>query len=143
MKYQQKAENCLDWLCELQKMDMARDLADITQGELAVLHYLTYTRDGVPAGTLSAAFGLRSSRVAAILNTLGRKGLARRAADPADKRRVLVYVTDTGRQAAGRKRRETIAHTADFLRSLGEEDADALLRILRRAVAQQDAAQPK
>lgn len=138
MQYRQKAENCLDWLCRMQKLDMVRDLAELTQGELAVLHYLSYTRDGVPAGTLAAAFGLRSSRIAAILNTLGRKGLARRAADPADGRRVLVYVTDAGRQEAGRKRRDAIAHTADFLRALGEEDADALLRILQRAVARQE-----
>lgn len=60
-------------------------------------------REGsVTAGRLAAVAGLSSGAVTTAIDRLERAGLARRTADPGDRRKVLVELTETGADACDR-----------------------------------------
>ena len=115
-----------------------RHMEEQSRGESAVLGFLTFHGDGVRAGALTEMFGFGSSRTAAILNSLEKKGFARRSPDPEDGRQVLVFVTDEGSSCARQRREETVARTAEFLAALGEDDARELTRIMGKAARLQE-----
>lgn len=110
----------------------------VARGEAAVLGYLTFHGDGVRAGELTEMLGFGSSRTAAILNALEKKGLARRSPDPDDGRQVLVHVTDEGRASTLARRAEATRITSRFLEALGEDDARELTRIVAKAARIQE-----
>ena len=110
------------------------DLTSLASGEQAVLYYLAFQHDGASAGELTSAFDIRSSRTAAILNTLEKKGFARRLQNPQDKRQVLVYITEAGKQEVKGRYEDVISRMAEFLELLGPEDSEEFIRIVRDAV---------
>ncbi len=57
-------------------------------------------RGPMTAGELAEALSLTPGTITALLDRLASAGLARRAADAGDRRRVLVMLTDEGREAA-------------------------------------------
>lgn len=91
---------------------------------------------GVTAGELAAQAGLTNGAITGVLDRLEKAGFARRVADPADRRRVNVEVTDAFYGQAGRiwgpvaadwqstlaKRftAEELKRIADFLRTTAE-----------------------
>lgn len=58
-------------------------------------------RGPMAAGQLAAATGLTSGAITAVLDRLERSGYASRVRDAADRRRVLVELTDAARERAG------------------------------------------
>ena len=101
-------------------------------GERGILNYLHFHRDGVLSGELSRDLGITTGRTAVTLRTLERKGLIRRSASPADRRCVIVCITDEGAAAAEDFRRNVLSSMEYVLRSLGEEDALEYVRIVKR-----------
>lgn len=134
MNYTKQAEDFLQAIRPLQNLTMIRELNALSSGEIAALCHLFFQKDGVNAGELTEAFQIGSSRTAAILNGLEKKGYIVRQTDPADKRGVLVFITDAGRQRASARQQEVIEHMAEFLESLGPADAENFLAILYRAI---------
>ena len=132
MNYIESAEDIFIYIKSIRKIAALRYISDMTQGESAVLSYLLVEHNGATAGELTDAFGVGTSRTAALLNTLEKKGYAIRRPDPCDRRRVLVYITEEGRRVAEVKYREAIAGVAESLSRLGEEDATELTRIMRK-----------
>ncbi len=137
MDRMKSAESVFGCMKCLHKFSVIKDLNDLSQGEMAVLEYLSFDRAGASAGELTDAFGVGTSRTAAILNTLERKGLAVRRPDARDGRKVLVYITDAGRREAEEKRLLAIEHMAEFLDLLGEADTWEFMRIVRKAAERQ------
>ena len=82
-------------------------------------------------------------RVANILRSLETKGWIARTNDPTDRRRVLVNLTDKGKDLLDAKRAHFDESTARFLAQLGYDDAQELLRLLRRMNQIVDANQEK
>ena len=73
------------------------DLSQVfSQGEMRLLGCLNAGADGRTAGELSTLLDLSTARIAAMLNNLERKGAITRARDTADRRRVVVRLTDQG-----------------------------------------------
>ena len=72
--------------------------------------------DSVAAGRLASEAGLSTGAVTTVIDRLERAGLARRVADPADRRRVLVELT-----------RRRAAATAELYGPLGEAMSDPAL----------------
>ena len=134
MDYGKEAENFLHAIRPLQKITMIQDLNLLSSGEMAALCYLYFQKNGVNAGELTAKFQFGSSRTAAILNGLERKGYVTRQTDPLDGRRVLVYITEDGKKVATRRQKEAAGHLAEFLELLGPDDSRQLLEILYRAI---------
>jgi DNA-binding MarR family transcriptional regulator len=70
-------------------------------------HVLTYLRKYAPApvGELVRVFGLKQSTFTSLLDRLERAGLVRRELNPADRRSLLVHLTDPGRELTARLNR--------------------------------------
>jgi len=69
----------------------------------ADLRCLDWLVDGAKsAGELSAGTGLSSAATTTLIDRLERKGFVRRVGDPADRRRVLVEMTQDGREHVNR-----------------------------------------
>lgn len=132
MDYAESAKTLFPSIKNLFKFAAMKDLSDVTQGEMAVLSYLAFHHNGAAAGELTHAFSVGTSRTAAILNTLERKGYAVRKADASDKRKVMVYITDAGKKLAYEKQAEAIAHIEALLRRLGETDSENFIRIIQK-----------
>ena len=106
------------------------DLSQVfSQGEMRLLGCLNAGADGRTAGELSTLLDLSTARIAAMLNNLERKGAITRARDTADRRRVVVRLTEQGRNEV----------QTSFYRRMGEADTRELLRLSDRAgeIAQQ------
>ena len=107
------------------------DLSQVfSQGEMRLLGCLNAGADGRTAGELSTLLDLSTARIAAMLNNLERKGAITRARDTADRRRVVVRLSDQGRHEV---------QTSEVYRRMGEADTRELLRLSDRAgaIAQQ------
>jgi MarR family transcriptional regulator, organic hydroperoxide resistance regulator len=67
-------------------------------------HVLTYVRKyaPVPVGELVRVFGIKQSTFTSLLDRLERGGLIRRELNPADRRSLLVHITDRGRELTNR-----------------------------------------
>jgi MarR family transcriptional regulator for hemolysin len=70
-------------------------------------HVLTYLRKyaPVPVGELVRVFGLKQSTFTSLLDRLERAGLVRRELNPADRRSLLVHITERGRELTARLNR--------------------------------------
>ena len=63
---------------------------------------------------------------------LEEKGMLRRCADSYDRRRVVVHLTELGRQTAEQMHTTLCAHVQRVLEQLGEQDSRELIRLLGR-----------
>jgi DNA-binding MarR family transcriptional regulator len=106
--------------------------AGIGLTDLHCLDLLERNGGRMTAGTLAELSGLTTGAITGVINRLERSGLARRTADPHDKRRVIVQVAAArGRRLLGPR---SEVHTA----VLGHYDPDhlaVLLDLLRAAAA--------
>lgn len=123
-------------------LDHARreDLSQVfSQGEMRLLGCLNAGADGRTAGELSTLLDLSTARIAAMLNNLERKGAITRARDTADRRRVVVRLTEQGRNEVQTSFNEAVACLSEVYRRMGEADTRELLRLSDRAgaIAQQ------
>ena len=121
MNYRESAEELMESMKVLRKNTALQCLSDMSQGEMAVLCYLLFSHNGASAGELTAEFKVRSSRTAAILNGLERKGYAVRSSDPEDKRRVRVYITEKGKNLPGKSMRTPYGILNTFCRISGRK----------------------
>lgn len=116
------------------------DLSQVfSQGEMRLLGCLNAGADGRTAGELSTLLDLSTARIAAMLNNLERKGAITRARDTADRRRVVVRLTEQGRNEVQTSLDEAVACLSEVYRRMGEADTRELLRLSDRAgaIAQQ------
>ena len=81
-------------------------------------HVLTYLRKYAPAtvGELVRVFGLKQSTFTSLLDRLEGAGLVRRELNPADRRSLLVHITDRGRDLTARIHR-VLAKLEDDIRA--------------------------
>ncbi|MCD8354785.1 MAG: MarR family transcriptional regulator [Clostridiales bacterium] len=134
MNYEPLAQELIDHmlLSEMHGSIVQRQITEMAHGELAALNYLVFQRDGVSPKELSQQLQVNTSRVAAILNSLVKKGYVVRRADPDDGRMLQVFITDQGRQYAQEKRTFYLSCCTTLLEYLGEEDAASYVRIVGR-----------
>ena len=100
-------------------------------GEMAVMRLLhNGTKKKMTAGELSSRLSMTTSRVAAVLGSLEKKGLLERENDAVDRRRVLVSLTQAG-EALCEKRKVHFKRKIALLSMLGD-DAPEFVRLLGR-----------
>ena len=112
----------------------ARDnrFSAIMCGEMAVMRLLhSGAKQKMTAGELSSRLGMTTSRVAAELGSLEKKGLLERENDEVDRRRVLVSLTQAG-DALCEKRRQHFMKKILMLLSMLGDDAPEFVRLLGR-----------
>jgi DNA-binding MarR family transcriptional regulator len=103
-----------------------------SSGEALLLKLLVLNDGPIHPSELRQRTCISSARVAAILNTLEKKGLIVRAIDRQDRRRILVTITDEGRERAEREIAEIETELAAVFRELGQKDTEEFLRLLAR-----------
>lgn len=111
------------------------DISQTQRGEMAVLRLLAEENRQLLAGEISRGLGMTTSRIAAVLNSLEKKGMITRLADPGDRRRVVVALTGRGEDFCRARRRDAERDFTHLLERLGEEDARQFVRLLGRVFA--------
>ena len=132
MIYRELAGELLYTMGKLSRTPFQREPQAFFQGETGLLFLLEGMEKGTTAGVLSDSLGVSTGRITAALKNLEKKSLIRRRADIKDKRRVLVEITEEGRQLSAQKREEGLVRMEGLLRRLGKRDADELIRIMKR-----------
>ena len=101
-------------------------------GEMAVMRLLhNGTKKKMTAGELSSRLSMTTSRVAAVLGSLEKKGLLERENDAVDRRRVLVSLTEAGDRLCEKRKRHFMSKISKMLAMLGE-DAPTFVHLLGR-----------
>ena len=108
----------------------ARSLA---VGEAPVLQYLSDKGTAMNPSVLADTLGYTRPRMTRILDSLEAKGYVERVPDEKDRRRVIVYCTDEGREHAHDNSSGGVSGLAATLSKMGEHDARELLRGLEIA----------
>lgn len=107
-------------------------ISELAKGEDAVLLYLSREKNGVSAIEISQRFDINTSRVAAILNNLCKKGFIERQSDPHDKRKIQVFITERGKEYVLTIHKEITTRVIELLQVLGEDDTKEYIRITKR-----------
>lgn len=81
---------------------------------------------------LSEQIHASTARIAVVLNRLEKKGYVSRAIDATDRRRILVTMTEEGREYVETVRAHLCENMKSLLEELGEQDAQEYLRITKR-----------
>jgi len=132
MDYTALAAELLDKMQMLNKAGPHRPFIEGLQGGAFVLHYITLKGGDVLPGEIGQEMGVSSARVAAALNGLEDKGLITRRIDKNDRRKILVGITQEGKQYAERHYQKVLETAVKLLELLGEKDATEYVRISGR-----------
>jgi DNA-binding MarR family transcriptional regulator len=89
---------------------------------------------GMTAGELARAAGLTSGAVTAVIDRLEKAGMARRVADPADRRRVRLEVTPKLWESTGPLMMPFIAESQEILDDYSTEELERFTAFLRRVI---------
>ena len=130
--YEALAQEMMSALDQTIKSPPQEKISAAMRGEMAVLRLLGREAKPLPAGEISRMLSMTTSRIAAVLGSLEKKDMILRQADKADKRRVLVTLTQKGDAFCLKRRQEIMEHMTEMLKYLGEEDAAHLVRIIKR-----------
>ncbi|MDR1641980.1 MAG: MarR family winged helix-turn-helix transcriptional regulator [Clostridiales bacterium] len=102
------------------------------KGEMFLLKYL-FEKGGVAMPSeMRDALRSSSARISAALGSLEKKGFIKREIDLANRRNIIVTLTEKGREKTLCIMREMKAHLRGVLLELGEEDAVEMVRLSKR-----------
>ncbi len=132
MEYTRLTAELMETTKILHRCKEQKHIDEFMKGEAYVLQHLAQSPQPVLPGDISAAMGITTARIAAALNNLEDKGFITRKADETDRRKVLVELTPKGKEVAAQRKAEIAGYVEHLLRSLGEEDAAAYVRIMAR-----------
>lgn len=95
-------------------------------------------RHRISAGDVAAMLDISKQSASQLIDALVVRGYAGRAADPADRRRIMLTATDQGRHAARAARRAVEQVDAAWAARIGQARLDALRGILCELTRQAD-----
>lgn len=133
MDYRRCAEELIDYTLKSEERlySIVKNIRNLIHGENGALAYLLEKGECVSAKELSEQLKVNTSRVAAILNALEKKGYVVRRPDPSDHRKVCVTITDSGREHILLIRKMLLDKCSSSLSRLGEEEASMYLQIMK------------
>ena len=97
--------------------------------------YVLWQEDGIPISRLAQQTGLAKSTLTAMLIRMEEAGLITRQNSSADKRQVIICLTDTARGLQDRYEQVSEEMNRLFYRRMTQEDADILDGLLDRVLA--------
>jgi DNA-binding MarR family transcriptional regulator len=112
----------------LTRLFLSRSALGISRTEVGVLRAVSIRPERIT--DLAAAEGVTQPAITLLVNRLQERGWVERVQDPADRRAVLVTMTDSGREAFGRMRAEYRALLHEEMATLGDEDVETLARAI-------------
>lgn len=129
MNFEYQAECIFGYLRKNSSVSLSKILDEFTHGEVGVLGYLAFEQNGVTSGELSEVINVTTARIASILNSLENKGFVKRNDDSLDKRKVLVYITDKGKDIAKRTKKDIMDKIKVIIEEIGYEDLKEYVRV--------------
>ena len=130
MDYSELADVFLRHMHSFRKFKPQQRINESMQGEAFALHHIATSDGQVMPSEISNAVGISGARIAATLNSLENKGYITRQIDARDRRRILVTLTDKGKEQEEAYRRQLVETVEKMLRQLGEHDAQEYIRIM-------------
>ncbi|MDK2966150.1 MarR family transcriptional regulator [Lacrimispora sp.] len=132
MDYTSLAREYIQVMHQMRNKSGQKKIHDSMHGEHFILFYISMRKGGIIPSEISNEMGITSARIAAVLNSLEAKGLITRRIDTEDRRRILVDLTEAGREYVNEHRNTIMKITINMLQYLGEEDSTELIRIMKR-----------
>ncbi len=132
MDYTNLAREYMQVMHHMRNKNGQKKIHDSMHGENFMLSYISRRQGGIIPSEISNEMGITSARIAAALNSLEAKGLITRRIDTEDRRRILVDLTEAGREQAKKHYEMIMNITVNMLQYLGEEDATELVRIMKK-----------
>ncbi len=113
-------------------------LLNQTKGQLGILFYLNEHPEGTSSGELAEVMHVGTGRIGNALKAMQQRGTINRRIDPDDNRRIIVTITDYGRQLITARRREFIDSMGYVLDAVGYDKLSAMLDTLEEIARVQD-----
>ena len=134
MDYNSLADELFYMLSQFSKSPFQEHSRNFATGELAILFYLNKIQNGATAGDICNYMQVTSGRIASALNSLEKKKYIQRKNHDNDKRKVIVYITESGREYIIEHYENGITLTQSVLDNLGENDARELIRLMKKSM---------
>lgn len=132
MDYSELAKQFLNNTYQYRKGLHHKKIDETMHGEAFVIKYISKRGGAVLPSEISNKMHITSARVAAALNSLENKGQITRTMDPSDRRKILVDLTQSGKELAEKYEQMALDRAKHILELLGEQDAMEFVRILGR-----------
>lgn len=129
MDYSKLADEFLQQMHFFRRFKPQQKINESMHGEAFALHHIAKSGEKIIPSEISEAMGISGARIAATLNSLEGKGYITRQIDPSDRRRILVTLTNRGREQEYEHRRQLTETIEKMLRQLGEKDAQEYIRL--------------
>ena len=120
----------LDDLLESNRRNMLEHMGRSGRGELFVLKYLSGKQTATPS-EISDAMQASTGRISAALGALEKKGQIIREIDTANRRSVLVTITEAGSERIRTDMKQMRTLMESVLTQMGERETADFLRLLR------------
>lgn len=111
-----------------------RQINSVLHGEMFILHFISHKNAAVLPSELSVVTKTSSARVAMALKNLESKGYVERNVDKADRRKVLVTITDKGSEEVKQQHERILFIMEKLVNELGEADVREYIRIVDRVI---------
>jgi DNA-binding MarR family transcriptional regulator len=102
------------------------------KGELFILNYLTQCGETALPSEISEKSGSSTARIANALGVLEQKGLITRDMDKKDRRKIIVSITEKGKELIQNERDRLVNSELRIFRAMGEKDAAEFVRLQKR-----------
>jgi DNA-binding MarR family transcriptional regulator len=135
VNYDEFAIELLGKICTLKKTKPQKLFVDALHGESFAISYIAKSNSDVLPSEIGQAMEVSSARIATILNNLEKKELVTRRIDPQDRRKVLVGITQKGKDYADNRHNSIVKGISQILQELGEHDANECIRLSERITA--------
>ena len=120
----------IEALLQLYISNQASSIAEMLEGEHAVLSYILKEKQDVTPTKISLKLGITKSRVTAILNSLHEKELVLLKRKSDDRRKIIVSLTEKGEEAIVSKLIVLDNKILKLIEELGVEKSITLIEIL-------------
>lgn len=120
----------IEALLQLYISNQASSIAEMLEGEHAVLSYILKEKQDVTPTNISLKLGITKSRVTAILNSLHEKELVLLKRKSDDRRKIIVSLTEKGEEAIVLKLIVLDKKILKLIEELGVEKSITLIEIL-------------
>ena len=120
----------IEALLQLYISNQASSIAEMLEGEHAVLSYILKEKQDVTPTNISLKLGITKSRVTAILNSLHEKELVLLKRKSDDRRKIIVSLTEKGEEAIVSKLTVLDNKILKLIEELGVEKSITLIEIL-------------
>ena len=100
------------------------------RGETFIINHIAFHGGDLLPSDISSHMGISAARITAVLNSLEKKGFITRRIDPENRRKIIIELTESGKEQAGQNFDTLVNKMSGMLSKLDEHDAGELVRII-------------